>query len=90
MHRSPAVGAWLRRFDAAAILTAIILIECAVLALNRGRGPLTDIDQRGRSLRSPGLTQRRHLSPRPTGKTQQNTLRNAFRGQRTHHPLAMA
>ncbi len=39
-------AAWLRRFDWAAILTAIILIECAVLSLNRGRCPLTDVAAR--------------------------------------------
>ena len=32
-----------RRFDWAAILTAVILAECFVLALNRGRCPLTDL-----------------------------------------------
>jgi len=32
-----------RRFDWAAILTAVILVECFVLALNRGRCPLTDL-----------------------------------------------
>ena len=43
-------AAWLRRFDWATILTAIILIECAVLGLNGGRCPLTDVDRRGRTL----------------------------------------
>ena len=32
-----------RRFDWAAILTAVILVECFMLALNRGRCPLTDL-----------------------------------------------
>lgn len=32
-----------RRFDWAAILTALILMECVVLALNGGRCPLTDL-----------------------------------------------
>jgi|ERR1035437_8140399 hypothetical protein len=45
--------AWLRRFDWAAILTAIILIECAVLGLNRGRCPLTDVAARYTSQDSP-------------------------------------
>jgi hypothetical protein len=31
----------MRRFDWAAILTILILVECGVLALNRGRCPLT-------------------------------------------------
>jgi hypothetical protein len=33
----------LRRFRWASILTAMVLVECAVLALNDGRCPLTDI-----------------------------------------------
>ena len=33
----------LRRFDWAMILTVWILVECGVLALNRGRCPLTTI-----------------------------------------------
>ena len=46
--------ALLHRFDWAVILTAIILVECGVLALNRGRCPLTDVaaqftDQRARN-----------------------------------------
>ena len=32
-----------RRFDWAAILTVIIVIECGVLAFNGGRCPLTDL-----------------------------------------------
>ena len=35
-----------RRFNRAAILTAIIIVECGVLALNRGRCPLTDVAAR--------------------------------------------
>ena len=31
-----------QRFRAAAIITAIVVVECAVLALNGGRCPLTD------------------------------------------------
>ena len=38
----PIAGA-MRRFDWAMILTALILVECGVLALNRGRCPLTDL-----------------------------------------------
>jgi hypothetical protein len=34
------------RFDWAVIVTAIILVECGVLALNRGRCPLTDLAAR--------------------------------------------
>jgi len=40
------ITALLHRFDWAAILTAIILAECGVLAVNRGRCPLTDIAAR--------------------------------------------
>jgi len=32
----------MHRFDWALILTVLILVECGVLALNRGRCPLTD------------------------------------------------
>jgi len=35
------IAGFMHRFDWAAILTAIILLECGVLALNRGRCPLT-------------------------------------------------
>jgi hypothetical protein len=35
-----------RRFDWAAILSAIILAECVVIALNLGRCPLTDVAAR--------------------------------------------
>jgi len=37
----PAVAV-LRRYRTAALLTALIVLECAVLALNGGRCPLTD------------------------------------------------
>lgn len=36
----------LRRFRWAAILTVIVLLECIVLAANRGRCPLTDLAAR--------------------------------------------
>jgi len=32
-----------RQFGLAAILTGLVLVECAVLAINRGRCPLTDV-----------------------------------------------
>ena len=32
-----------RQFHWAAILSGLVLVECAVLAVNRGRGPLTDL-----------------------------------------------
>jgi hypothetical protein len=35
-----------RQFSMAAALSGLVLIECAVLALNRGRCPLTDLAQR--------------------------------------------
>jgi hypothetical protein len=40
------ITALLHRFDWAANLTAIILVECGVLAVNRGRCPLTDVAAR--------------------------------------------
>ena len=46
-------AAWLRRLDWAVILTAFILIECAVMALNRGRCPLTDVAARCTAQNSP-------------------------------------
>jgi hypothetical protein len=41
-----------RRFDWAAILTTIIILECLVLALNGGRCPLTDLAARFTSERA--------------------------------------
>jgi hypothetical protein len=41
----PAV-AFRRRFDVALILTAVMLIECGILALNHFRCPLTDLAAR--------------------------------------------
>jgi hypothetical protein len=38
----PFAGAW-RQFRLAALLTGLVLVECAVLASNRGRCPLTDM-----------------------------------------------
>src|SRR4051812_11475119 len=38
----PFAGA-LRNFRAAAILSGVVLFECAILALNRGRCPCTDL-----------------------------------------------
>lgn len=35
-----------RRFRWALVLTALVLLECGVLALNRGRCPLTDVAAR--------------------------------------------
>ncbi|MEO7648870.1 MAG: hypothetical protein ABIZ80_00245 [Bryobacteraceae bacterium] len=35
-----------REFAWAAVLTALVLVECAVLAMNRGRCPLTDLAAR--------------------------------------------
>ena len=40
------VAAVARRFDWAGILTALVLIECLVLALNRGSCPLTGLAAR--------------------------------------------
>ena len=38
----PCAGAQ-RQFRLAAVLTGLVLFECAVLAMNRGRCPLTDL-----------------------------------------------
>jgi hypothetical protein len=38
----PFAGAW-RQFQWAVILTGLVLVECTVLAMNRGRCPLTDL-----------------------------------------------
>jgi hypothetical protein len=40
----PFAGAF-RRFRWAAVLTGLVLLECCVLALNRGRCPLSDLAQ---------------------------------------------
>ena len=37
------VAAWKHRFNGAALLTLIIVVECGILALNGGRCPLTDL-----------------------------------------------
>jgi hypothetical protein len=41
----PFAGAW-HQFRWAAVLTGLVLVECAVLAVNRGRCPLTDLASR--------------------------------------------
>lgn len=41
----PVLG-WVKRFDWALGATVLILGECAVLAMNRGRCPLTDVAAR--------------------------------------------
>jgi hypothetical protein len=41
----PLAGA-LHRFRWAAVLSGLVLVECAVLAVNRGRCPLTDLASR--------------------------------------------
>jgi len=40
------IAALLHRFDWAAVLTTITLVECGILALNRGRCPLTALAAR--------------------------------------------
>ncbi|HEX9760602.1 MAG TPA: hypothetical protein VGA40_06765 [Candidatus Acidoferrales bacterium] len=40
------VLAWLGRFGWAAALTALVLVECGILAMNGGRCPLTDLAAR--------------------------------------------
>jgi hypothetical protein len=47
----PFVGAR-RQFRWAAILTVLVLVECTVLAVNRGRCPLTDLASRYTEARS--------------------------------------
>jgi hypothetical protein len=41
----PLAGAW-RHYLCAAVLTGVVLVECGVLAVNRGRCPLTDLASR--------------------------------------------
>jgi len=41
----PFVGAW-HQYRWFAILTGLVLVECAVIAVNRGRCPLTDLAAR--------------------------------------------
>lgn len=41
----PFAGLW-RHFLWAAVLTGLVLVECGVLAMNRGRCPLTDLASR--------------------------------------------
>jgi len=40
------ITAVMRRFDWAAALTALVLVECGILAVNRGRCPLTGLAAR--------------------------------------------
>lgn len=47
------VAGGLRRFDWAIILTALILVECGVLAVNHGRCPLTDVAEKFTADRAP-------------------------------------
>jgi hypothetical protein len=47
----PLAGAW-RQFRWAAVLTGLVLVECAVLAVNRGRCPLTDLAGRYTEVRT--------------------------------------
>lgn len=48
-------AAWLRRFRFAAILTALVLLECCVLAVNGGRCPLTDLAAKFTADQSPNF-----------------------------------
>jgi hypothetical protein len=47
--------AWMRHFDWALMLTALVLFECGVLAINGGRCPLTDLAARWTSERTPSF-----------------------------------
>lgn len=49
------VAGWYRRFDIALILMSLVLLECAVLAVNRGRCPLTTLAARFTLDRSPAF-----------------------------------
>lgn len=40
------IAATLHQFRAVAILTSVVLVECAVIGMNRGRCPLTDLAAR--------------------------------------------
>jgi hypothetical protein len=37
------VAGWMRRFELAWVLSRAVLVECAALAVNRGRCPLTPV-----------------------------------------------
>jgi hypothetical protein len=50
----PVAGA-LRRFRGAALLTALVLLECVVLAGNQGRCPLSDLAARYTADRAPNF-----------------------------------
>jgi hypothetical protein len=49
------LAAWRGRFDITAILTGTVLLECAILGLNKGRSPLTDVAARYTADRSPAF-----------------------------------
>jgi hypothetical protein len=49
------IAAWRRRFRFAAILSALVLLECGVLALNHGQCPLTGLAANFTADRSPNF-----------------------------------
>lgn len=53
------LGIWFEaargRFGSATVLSGVVLVECAVLAVNRGHCPLTDVARRYSSDQSPNF-----------------------------------
>jgi hypothetical protein len=70
----PFAGAW-RQFRLVAVLTGLVLVECAVLAMNRGGYPLTDLAGRYTEDRTDNFDPPAAL----VGTTQQDDLCDAFR-----------
>ena len=62
----------------AAVLTGLVLIECGILAANRGSCPLTGLAARHRA----ALGELRYLSARVAGSLQQGDLWDAVRCRR--------
>jgi hypothetical protein len=72
------VAAFTRRFRWALMLTALVVCECAVLAANRGRCPLTDWAS---SLHQGPGSQFRHLPAQRAGSEQQGDIWHPVGGE---------
>jgi hypothetical protein len=67
----------MHRFDWAAALTVLVLVECGVLSLNRGTCPLSDLAARFTNERAGQL---RHLSAQVASAPQQDDFWHPVRG----------
>lgn len=49
------IAAWLHRFPLAAALSAVVWLECGLLAINKGRCPITNVAARFTTDRQPNF-----------------------------------